>query len=109
MSLYGKTTFGRACGAGSKSGFSDLLLNAQNEPNKLFYFQGSKNNPQAEYRQIRVSSVRLNANLPPPPPPPPPPQFLLKVLTHSAGYCLNLDSPASRILYSHIKGVERYE
>ncbi len=30
--------FGRACGAGSKSNFSDLLFKAQYVPNKSFFF-----------------------------------------------------------------------
>jgi len=39
MTHIGKTTFNaRACGAGSKSDFSDLLLNVPNMQNKPFFF-----------------------------------------------------------------------
>jgi len=69
MTLGNKTTFGRACGAGSKIVFSDLLFKAPNTQNTPFYFRGSKNNPQAEFCQPWASEACLNANLPPPPPP----------------------------------------
>jgi len=72
MTLGNKTTFGRACGAGSKIVFFVLPLNAQNMQNKPFFFQVAKNHSEAMYRDSRASRVRLNANLPPPPPPPPP-------------------------------------
>jgi hypothetical protein len=68
MSLYDKTTFGRACVAGSKIVFSDLHFNAPNMPNKPFYFQGSKNGSEGVHRQPWASEACLNANLPPPPP-----------------------------------------
>jgi len=70
--LFGsKTIFDRACGAGSKISFSDLLLNAPNMQNKPFFFQVAKNHSEAEFCQPWASEACLNANLPPPPPPPP--------------------------------------
>ena len=60
MSLYGKTTFGRACGASLKSNFSDLLFKVPYVPNKPFFFQGLKNHSEAEFCQPWAASVRLN-------------------------------------------------
>jgi len=65
MVFMGKTIFDKACGAGSKFDFSDFNSNAQNKPNKPLFFQGSKNNPQAEFCQPWTSGVRLNAFCPP--------------------------------------------
>jgi hypothetical protein len=43
MSLYGKTTFDRACTASSKSSFSDLRFKAPYVPNKPLFFPVGKN------------------------------------------------------------------
>ncbi|MDR2582704.1 MAG: hypothetical protein LBC75_04410, partial [Fibromonadaceae bacterium] len=61
--------FGRACGAGSKIGFSDLQFNVPNMQNKPLYFRGSKNGSQVAHRQPWASAACLKPNLPPPPPP----------------------------------------
>jgi len=71
MTLSNKTTFGRACGASSKSDFFDLHFKAPYAQNKPLLFQVAKNHSQAEFCQPWASEACLNANLPPPPPPPP--------------------------------------
>jgi len=49
MTLYGKTIFDKACGASSKSDFSDFHFKAPYVPNKTFFFQGLKNHSEADY------------------------------------------------------------